>query len=326
MGAVLLLGWEIVDDRVDPHFRRQKLGEPRGVGILVSPGRKVVLDYSGDRDVLPFQPLRPVDGDERDGVLPGQPGRVQLIGRFILHGVEILEKRLHGRPPLQRTPVVGEIQETIDIQPRRQSGVRWKSLDVLPSPSSVQDQPADLDERQALALGQNLPVDRSKPLESRQRRGSQFGHLLGCFDGLDEGYRVGVFGVIFEVVGVCYPPRQLYQVCHAQVKSRSKENLSDRCGVLGMLECGEPGPHLGDLGNGQKTSDIGHLYRYVVVREGVENDGKVLVLPEEDSHVSPAFACVVEGLEARGNPIGFCNCIPGPTSDHFSFGRHVGRV
>ena len=226
-------------------------------------------------------------GDQGHRVLAGEVRRVELLGRLVLHRVQIVEEGCQRGPPRERAPVLGEVEQPVQVEPSGQAGGGGQGLDVLPGPGPVEDQAADLDEAHPLALDQHFSIDPEEVVHrlprldlgarrsgrgSRSPRAVSPGHLFlvdcrcrrrrpsgsggRCRRGpADSGSRAGPAPAMPESSG-----RSMMVSQALSSATSGTESKPPRLATSTGMSCRE---------------------------QGVEDDGEVLVLAKEHGHLRP---------------------------------------
>ena len=133
---------------------QQLVGEQRGelVRIVEAPRRagEVALVERRDEHGRPLESLGPVDGEQRHCVLAAEPGGVEFLCLVLQHQGEVVEECLKRGTALERRPLLGEVEEPVEVEPRREPVGVCHRLDLLPGAGLVEDLTRQLD--QALTL------------------------------------------------------------------------------------------------------------------------------------------------------------------------------
>ena len=109
-------------------------------------------------------------GEERDGVLAAHAGGVQILGRPVFtEDVEVVEKRLQGGAALQRAPLLGEVEESVQVELGAEPGGLGKRLDLRPGARPVENGPTQLDEAHLLGIPQQAAEPVAKRRQSADR-------------------------------------------------------------------------------------------------------------------------------------------------------------
>ncbi len=134
-------------------------------------------------------------GHQGHRLLTGEVCRVQLLRRLLFHGVEVFQECDQRGAALERAPLLGEVEQAVEIEPGGQSLVGRQRLHVLPGPGPVEDQTADLHQAHALALGEYLPVDGEEVGERGDRLRAKTLDLLEVLDRLQKRDARDMIGV-----------------------------------------------------------------------------------------------------------------------------------
>ena len=148
--------------------------------------------------------------------------------------------------------------------------------------------------------------------------GTQAFDLVDLFDRLEQGHAGHRIAIHVLPADAAQPASQWGDVGVAEAIAAAEEDLDQRGRVLGPVEHREPRPEVGHLGHREQSPEVGHLDRYVMPGEGVDDDGEIPVLPEEDRHLRPGCARLVQRIESASDPIGFCNGVLCPVGHHLA--------
>ena len=137
------------------------------LGRIIEGAHRGGEDPAGDRrdkHGIPFEPLSPVDCQEHDGIFRTNVCRIQLGCRLVVGDqVQVSEECLKCRSASQRTPLLRQIQESIEVDPgcKRRTGI--PGFYLVPYPGLVEDSPAQVHQRRSLGIPQETSVQRPEP-------------------------------------------------------------------------------------------------------------------------------------------------------------------
>ena len=141
---------------------------------------------------------------------------------------------------------------------------------------------------------------------------------VDLFDRLEQGHARHRIAIDVLAPDAAQPVGQWGDVGVAEAISASEEDLDQRGRVPGPVEHREPRSEVGHLGHREQSTEVGHLDRYVMPGEGVDDHGEVPVLPEQNGHLRPGRARLVQRIESASDPIGFCDGVLCPVGHHLA--------
>ncbi len=244
-----------------------------------------------------------MDRQERDGVLATDPCRVELLGGVVLlEKREVPEKRLERRAATERAPVLRQVEEAVQVEPRGEAGRGRHRFDLGPAVDGVDDVADQLDERGSLGGRQQTPIRVPESGEPLPGNVGQVRDLVEPVDGFEQ--RVAQLGI--GVVGrgaAANPCRQGDEIAETEPVPGAEQDAHQRRGVLGRSQDPEPGVDVRHFRDRQQSPQRRDFERDLCLVEGISHQRHVAVLAEQDTDVAPGDTLlVVEAADLAGDP------------------------
>ncbi len=277
----------------------ERHGQPARPGAV---GRELALGDADQEHGVPLQALGPVDGEQLDRVGLRRGRHVEALAELVL-GLQPGEQGGQRDLTVDGLELGDGLHEQVEVLAagRGRGAHRRGQLDVdaggLDDPADqVEDRLADGGAEPAQLVGQQAEAQQrllgvvqvAGVLEGVAQRRD-----LGRVGALDGGLQLGLHGVERLAPGLAAgqlagPPAEQREVARTDRPARPGQQGEQR-GVGGdVLDQGQRGHDLGDLGQPQQALEADDLDRDLPVGERVEDRGGVGVVAGQDADLLPA--------------------------------------